>query len=145
MNEEAVFWGAHVVALVGWIVLVFAPRPARVAVQVARGAGLLLAVAYAVTAVAAVQGLAELARNYSLAGVGAFFTEPRLQLLGWIHYLVFDLWIATWEVEEAERAKISRSLLLPCLVLTCLVGPIGLLTFLAVRATKRRNAAGRNG
>ncbi|HMJ92898.1 MAG TPA: abscisic acid-deficient protein Aba4 family protein [Allosphingosinicella sp.] len=65
-----------------------------------------------------------------------------LRLVGWVHYLAFDLWVGSWEVEEAGRTGMGRAALIPSLVLTWLVGPIGLLTFLALRRVSSAAFAG---
>jgi hypothetical protein len=78
-----------------------------------------------------------LATNYSLDGVGMFFADPALRLLGWVHYLAFDLWVGTWEAEEANRIGLPHGILLLSLVLTFLLGPVGLLTFIVFRALRR--------
>jgi hypothetical protein len=98
-----------------------------------------LALGYLAIFVAAPDGLRTLATDYSLGGIGTLFDDPRLLLLGWVHYLAFDLWVASWEAEEGRRAAIPHRLLAPCLFLTFMLGPLGLLAFVAVRAMKRRN------
>ena len=54
-------------------------------------------------------------------------------LAGWVHYLAFDLLVGTWEREEAAAIGLSRWLLLPCLGLTLMFGPVGWLLFMAMR------------
>jgi len=58
-------------------------------------------------------------------------------LAGWVHYLVLDLWVGSWEVEDAGRHAAPHALLLPCLVLTFLSGPVGLLAYLLLRLRYR--------
>jgi hypothetical protein len=70
----------------------------------------------------------------SLAGVSALFDNPLGLLAGWTHYLVFDLFIGGWEVRDAQRRGISHLLIVPALVLTFLLGPGGLLLYLAIRS-----------
>jgi len=69
----------------------------------------------------------------SLAGVMILFTSPHGVLAGWVHYLVFDLFVGAWEVRDARRRGVPQLPLLPCLVFTLLLGPIGLLLYLALR------------
>lgn len=54
-------------------------------------------------------------------------------LAGWVHYLAFDLFVGTWEVQDAVKNSVSHLLVIPCLLLTFLFGPIGLLSYFAVR------------
>ena len=72
----------------------------------------------------------------SLAGVGMLFSRPPLLLAGWVHYLCFDLLVGTWEREEAIAIGLPRWLLLPCLVLTFMFGPVGFLLFMALRLVR---------
>jgi hypothetical protein len=65
------------------------------------------------------------------------FTREEAVLAGWIHYLAFDLFIGTWEIEHALARGVSRFLLILCLALTFMFGPAGLLTYFAVRPTAR--------
>ncbi|HYC55812.1 MAG TPA: ABA4-like family protein [Candidatus Binatia bacterium] len=76
----------------------------------------------------------------SLQGVMRFFDSPRLTLAGWVHYLAFDLFVGAWEARDAVRRGIRRVWLLPCLLLTLLAGPIGLLLYLTIRLVLEREA-----
>ncbi len=136
--DTILLWAAQVAAAVGWIALLLAPKLGRTSVHVARMIGAALAVGYLALFLSAPEGLTGLIRDYSPRGIGAVFSDPRLALLGWVHYLAFDLWIGSWETEEAWRTGMPHALLIPCLVLTCMLGPIGLLFFLAVRQIRSR-------
>ena len=138
MSLETWFWVAHVPAVAGWLALVFGP--AGPAVRIARWAAAALAIGYAALFFTAAPEGGALARNYSLSGVAGFFAERELLLLGWVHYLAFDLFVGSWEAEEADRLGIPRHVLIACLLLTFLLGPLGLLAFLAARSTRRQPA-----
>ena len=64
-----------------------------------------------------------------------------LLLAGWIHYLCFDLFIGSWEVRDAKAQGISHWLVIPCLFLTFMFGPVGLLLYFALRAVRTRTIA----
>ena len=130
---------ANVVALVGWLALFLAPAAPNRLVATARIVGGLLAVAYLALFLSSLGPLSAFARNYTLDGVGTFFARPELSLLGWVHYLAFDLWVGAWEVEEGRRAQLPHGVLLVTLLLTYAIGPVGLLSFLAARAVWARN------
>jgi hypothetical protein len=74
----------------------------------------------------------------SLSQVSQLFQNPYKLLAGWIHYLAFDLFVGSWEVRDAQRLGIHHLLVVPCLALTFLLGPIGLLLYLALRFTMKR-------
>lgn len=73
----------------------------------------------------------------SLVEVSALFADPWLLLAGWVHYLAFDLFIGAWEVRDAQREEIHHLLVVPCLVLTLLFGPAGLVAYLGLRGILR--------
>lgn len=54
-------------------------------------------------------------------------------LAAWVHILAFDLMVDLYIRNESALAGISHWLLLPCYVLTLMLGPLGLLAFLALR------------
>jgi hypothetical protein len=125
------FWVAQAVSLAGWLALIF--RRGAASVRFARSAAALLAIGYLLLFLLSWREAAVLARDYSLRGVASFFSVRELILLGWVHILAFDLLAGSWQAEEAERTGLSRAALLPCLILTFMLGPVGLLLFLALR------------
>jgi hypothetical protein len=74
----------------------------------------------------------------SLEGVMLIFSVPLAVVGGWVHYLIFDLFIGAWELREARRQGIHHLAVIPCLLLTLMAGPVGLLAFLILRAALRR-------
>ncbi len=81
----------------------------------------------------------------SLEQVAQLFESRGLLLAGWVHYLAFDLWVGRWAIDalaaepEAQGVAnwVGRLLMLPCLLLTFMFGPVGLLAFLALRQARR--------
>ena len=73
-----------------------------------------------------------------LRGVMSFFTVPEAALAGWIHYLAFDLFIGAWQVRDAQRREIPHLWVVPCLVSTLMLGPVGLALYLALRWVRTR-------
>ena len=138
---ELMFKAAHGVVLVGWLALFFAPLRPSALIGAAGLISVLLAATYTLLFVASGRAASILATNYTLDGIGVFFADPALRLLGWVHYLAFDLWVGTWEAEEAERIGLPHGFLLLSLVLTFLLGPVGLLSFLLFRTLRRRSRA----
>jgi chromate transport protein ChrA len=76
----------------------------------------------------------------SLAGVKGLFSVDELLLAGWIHYLAFDLFVGSWEVRDAQRHGIRHWWVLPCLFLTLMFGPFGLLVYWILRSLFVRQA-----
>lgn len=131
MSLEAWFWVAQAVSLAGWLALLFRPGPESI--RLARWAVAVLAIGYLVLFLFSAREAAVLARDYSLSGVASFFSVRELILLGWVHILAFDLFLGSWEAEEARRVGVRHMVLVPCLVLTFMLGPLGLVLFLLAR------------
>ncbi len=74
----------------------------------------------------------------TLYGVMSAFTAPHVVVAGWIHYLIFDLFIGAWESRDAQRLGIPHWFVLPCLLVTLFIGPVGLLLYVIVRFIGRR-------
>nr|WP_235727181.1 ABA4-like family protein [Hymenobacter siberiensis] len=99
-----------------------------------RGAAAATAAAYAVLIAAHYAGPHGGEGGFqSLDAVAALFRDPWALLAGWVHYLCFDMWTGAWEVRDAQRRGMPHGLLIPCLLLTFLFGPVGLLLYFGVR------------
>ena len=137
MDAESLFSIASYLVLPGWLLLVVAPRWKASAGIIA---GLIIPVILGLLYVylAAVYLRQAEGGFGSLADVATLFQTPQMLLAGWIHYLAFDLFIGAWEVRDAQRVGLRHLLVVPCLVLTFLLGPIGLLLYLGIRMGLRR-------
>ena len=137
MPPEKLFSIFSTLVLPGWLLLVVAPRwkwTARLICAVL--VPLLLALVY-LYLVATQFGQSEGGFG-SLAAVSRLFQNPYNLLAGWIHYLAFDLFVGSWEVRDAQRVGLHHLLVVPCLVLTFLLGPVGLLLYFALRFGLKR-------
>lgn len=61
------------------------------------------------------------------------FTHPNVALMGWAHYLVFDLFVGAWIGRDSVKRGVTQWAVVPCLLFTFLAGPIGLLMYLLLR------------
>jgi len=140
MNYESVFAVVNAIAMVGWFMLLFAPWIPKLADRVAGyGIPILLAAVYLVMLVIS---LPEAEGGFgSLEGVIAGFNYPAMALTGWLHYLALDLFIGGWAVRTARRQGIAFWKVVPCLALTLLAAPVGLVVFLLVCRLQRRDPA----
>jgi len=73
----------------------------------------------------------------SLTDVELLFGNRQLLLAGWVHFLAFHLFVGAWEVRDARRLGLRHGLVIPCLALTFVLGPIGLLAYLGLRVAMR--------
>jgi hypothetical protein len=137
MGPEAVFKIANSLALLGWIVLVIFGWQRRVSGLVT-AVVLPLAFAALYTLVVALHAGESSGDFNSLSGVAALFSHRWFLLAGWVHYLAFDLFIGSWEVRDAAAQRIPHWAVVPCLILTFLLGPVGLLLYFTLRVLMRR-------
>lgn len=66
------------------------------------------------------------------------FSMKEAVVAGWAHYIVFDLFVGAWIARDAQRVGINQFVVAPSLLLTFLVGPIGLLSYLLLRGITGR-------
>jgi hypothetical protein len=118
-----------------WAMLMLLPH-ARITEQVVHSIALplILGVTYAwLLATALTSPAPEGAGFASLDALMKTFSVEIALVAGWAHYLVFDLFVGAWQARDAQRVGLNHLLLIPCLLLTLLVGPIGLVTYLMIR------------
>ncbi len=132
MNAETIFSIVNTIALVGWILLVFVPRWNWTRkIVLSGGIPILLSIAYLILIVAFF-GQADGGFD-SLENVMKLFTNKWAALAGWIHFLAFDLFVGSWEIKDSQEKGISHWFMIPCLIFTFLLGPIGLLLYFVIR------------
>jgi len=76
----------------------------------------------------------------SLKSVMTLFTEENAVLAGWVHYLAFDLLVGMWMIDQNRTLKIHQLIMAPCLFGTFMLGPVGFLAFMIVRAAKSKKS-----
>lgn len=131
-------------AMLGWLALIvslFVER-ARPAAQMAARLIIpaLLAVAYGLLIWTGF-GEAPGGGFGSIAAVRALFASDSALTAGWLHYLAFDLFVGGWIVTDGLKHRIPALLILPCLPLTLMLGPLGLLLFILLRLVFARREA----
>lgn len=138
MDAERLFQIAGAITMPGWALLVLLPRW-KYSARLVCGAVIpaLLGVLY--VSLFARFGPGAEGGFGTLAEVRQLFAEPFLLLVGWIHYLAFDLFVGAWEVRDAQKHGVPHLLVVPCLVLTLMLGPTGLLVYLVIRAVRVRS------
>jgi hypothetical protein len=140
MPWAGLFTFVHVTAFVGWAFLLLGPRgPRTAAIVLYFGVGL-LCLAYTVmfaTELRTIMG----GDFLSIKGIRSLFASDAGIVIGWTHYLAFDLFIGQWIAKDADNKGFSRIAQAPILILTLLAGPIGLLAWLLVRERRARASA----
>ncbi|MEM1150890.1 MAG: ABA4-like family protein [Pseudomonadota bacterium] len=134
MSWETGFLLANLSVVPAWILLVFLPR-SKITRSIVHsmvyplGLGAVYAVVFAYMLL-----FGESSANLTtLAGVQDVFSTPDGILVGWVHYLLFDLFIGAWIGRDALERGISGWLRIPCQLASFVLGPIGLLVYGTVR------------
>ena len=130
----------NVAVLPAWVLLALAPGRALTH-RVVHAAWLFLALAAVYGVLLAGMAGPEGAGFATLDGVATLLGSRHGALVGWIHYLVFDLFVGAWEVRDARRHGVHHGFVVPCLALTLMLGPLGLASYLALRLVKARRAS----
>lgn len=143
MNWAFAFSAVNMLALVGWVALVFLPRwPALLSAVLYLGVGL-LCLAYATGLIGVVSGLIPNPQGggadfSTIAGVRAIFASDAGVTIGWTHYLAFDLFVGLWIARDGDAKGISRFMQAPILFATLMAGPLGLGLWLLLREPAAR-------
>lgn len=137
MSPDTLFSICSALVLPGWALLVFLPRW-RGTSLVSGSCAIPLALAFIYTILMSIYLPSADGGFNSLDEVAALMGRREILLAGWIHYLCFDLFIGGWEVRDSQALGIPHLLVVPCLVLTFLAGPAGLLAYFLLRWSMRR-------
>ena len=134
MGVEQLFSILNLVTMAAWLPLLFLPRLRWTSTVVPVVVPALLAVVYMVLIA---MSLPQSDGGFSsLTAVATLFADRRALLAGWVHYLAFDLFIGGWEVRDAQARGVPHLLVVPALLLTFLLGPVGLLLYLGIRKAR---------
>lgn len=141
MDPDILFTACNYGVLPAWLLLIVAPHRAWTHRLIhAAWIPLLLAAVYTAMLLSGPEA-PEGAGFGSLEGVMLLFTVPQATLAGWVHYLAFDLFIGAWQVRDARRHGIRHIFIVPCLIFTLMLGPVGLALYLLLRLALSQRAA----
>lgn len=136
MDPYQAFALAGIITQPMWLLMIIAPRwRATEWLMTYRVVPLFLATLYAlfIGQALASNGMMDFT---SLTSVMQLFTLPNAAIAGWIHYLAFDLLIGMWMLEQNRTLHIHHLVMVPCLILTFIFGPVGFLLFTIVKTNK---------
>ena len=140
-NLETIFAIASAVALPCWIGLAFSLFVPQLRLWAWRVSAVFIPLLFgALYALLIRQGFVEVPDGGfgSITQVRALFSSDAALVAGWLHYLAFDLFVGTWIVRTGISVGMPRILVLACLPLAFILGPVGLLMFLLLRLVHLR-------
>ncbi|MBM1107163.1 DUF4281 domain-containing protein [Aurantibacter crassamenti] len=136
MEPSLIFKICNSFVLIGWILLLFAPKWKLTQNIVVYGVITLLSLVYLALIAPTILNFNPDAFS-TLANVKALFQDDAALTAGWVHYLAFDLFVGAYIVRQGIAVEMSRWKYSLCLPFTFMFGPIGLLLFFALKFSKR--------
>ena len=138
---ETLFSLVNASVLPAWALLVLAPvwRGTRVLVHSMLYPIILGAVYTIGLGLALFGGMGSEGTDFTtVKGVRAIFSSDLGIVIGWTHYLVFDLFVGARVARDSQTRGVRHWLTIPCLLLTFMAGPLGLLLYLIIRTATRK-------
>ena len=135
MDWEIAFRLLNAVVMPWWITWLVAPR-SRWARGLASHGGVFvaLAVVYGAFLIAALSAVGE-GGGFDFDGLRSALSTPLGFLVGWTHFIAFDLFVGAWIVRDSARIDVEPR---AYLFFTLMAGPLGLGSFLARRWLRLR-------
>ena len=138
MTPESIFQICSAIAMVGWLLLIIASPFAEGIDKFLISIVITLFCMVYAWLIFSSFAPADMKSFGSLDGVMGLFQNKTIVTAGWVHYLAFDLLTGIWIKKNSLKYRISHWIIIPCLLLCFLLGPIGLLLYLLIRAIKAK-------
>jgi heme A synthase len=138
MTPDSIFSICNTIAMIGWLLLIilspfwFDTDKLLIGIIVT-----LFAIVYA-WCISQSFAADDVEKFSTLDGVMSLFTNKMAVTAGWVHYLAFDLMTGIWIKKNSLKYGISHWLIIPCLLFTFMLGPVGLLLYFFIRVMKTK-------
>jgi Domain of unknown function (DUF4281) len=133
LKPEKIFTICNSIALIPWLLMIVAPNWSFTK-TVIQSYSFPIALACVYGFYIAVSIGKTTGNFFSLVAVERLFRNRQVLLAAWVHYLVFDLFVGSWEWADSHAHHISHWTLVPCLLLTLMFGPLGFLVYVILRS-----------
>ncbi|MEU8298753.1 ABA4-like family protein [Micromonospora sp. NPDC048909] len=100
-------------------------------------------VIYALLVIPAYREVLPAVLSPTLEGVRELLSSADGAAAAWAHLIAFDLFAGRWAWLDSRERGVPALIMAPVLVLTILLGPLGLAAYLGVRSRWRRSSAAR--
>ena len=140
MTNDTFFTLANLGVLPFWLLLIFVPRaPWTVRIIRSPFIAIVPTLIYVVLIVPLVlqTGPALFNAFGSVQGVMSLLATPQGTLVGWAHFLTFDLLTGRWAYLDAHERGISAWVMGPILFFIFMLGPVGFVLYLIARTLHR--------
>lgn len=139
---DTLFMISNLVVLPFWLVMILFPRRGLThRIMRSLWPVVPVPVLYAALVLPQLGALAPVLANPSLAGISAGLATPGAALIGWAHFLAFDLFVGRWAYLDSRERGLSPWLVSPVLLFIFMLGPFGFLLYLLVRTLAKGRSA----
>lgn len=135
MTTETLFTIFNTGVLLPWLLLLVAPKWAFTQQMIqTKWPIIILAIAYLSLLVIDFFTATNNSIDFtSFDSIRAAFAREEVMLIGWIHYLAFDLFVGMWELKDGQTRQIPHYWMAPCLIFTLMYGPVGFLLYFILK------------
>lgn len=141
MDWNNAFMLVNALVMPAWALLIFLPRsPITKAIVHSALYPVIMGAIYIVCLTASIffGQSAEGVGFSSIEAVSKLFDHPNGVIVGWTHYLVFDLFVGAWIGRDAIRQSLPHLAVIPCILGAYVFGPLGLMLYFGLRFALRR-------
>jgi hypothetical protein len=121
MTLEQIFKIANLIAVIGWVIMAIFYNHRLTSKIIFSGIVMLFSILYVYLILTSMDAFKDGGFG-SLPEVTALFSNQKVLLAGWVHYLAFDLMIGLFITLNSSKQGINRFIILPCLFLTLCSG-----------------------
>ena len=76
---------------------------------------------------------------YGIGSLSDLFSEKTFLMMFWIHFISINLFVGGWIVKESQKLSINKVLSGMTLIITYLIGPLGLFIYWLIRIFYAKN------
>ena len=70
---------------------------------------------------------------FGIDNISDLFSDKTFLMMFWIHFISINLFVGGWIVRDSQRFLINKTLLIVPLIVTYLIGPLGLFIYWLIR------------
>jgi hypothetical protein len=136
-SPSTIFSICNSVIVFGWLLLLILPTWKYTQAVILNGLLVVFSIVYTYL----------LLQDFDQLSMDSFSTLPKLKLLfqsdtavaaGWVHYLVFDLFVGAYIVRKSIQIRLSRWVYSFILPFAFMCGPIGYLLFVIIKLSQTK-------
>ena len=137
-NTEMIYLWVNIGVLPFWLLIIFFPR-SYLCKYFATSIFpiVLLSSAYVLVLYKAYIGSFDFIENFNLylglANLSDLFEDNLYLLMFWIHFVSINLFVGGWMLKDSEKFTINKIIMFFPLIITYLIGPIGIFIYWIVR------------